>query len=176
VNESRTFLFAPALRWRVGRNLDDSYNPIEYIEHIRPTATINTIWKAEPFIFNFRITDGLSESDRGFSYNLGAAYNYEYSEKIELSFYTTAIYGSKTYNQTYFGITSGQTWFGYPEYSARAGLKSIDFGANIKYKLTGAWTIESTAEVLRLTGVAAESPIVRDPNQFMLTLGASYSF
>jgi outer membrane scaffolding protein for murein synthesis (MipA/OmpV family) len=177
VNESRTFIFAPAIRWRVKRNLGDPRDPIEYIMDIRPTVTLNTILKFDPWIFNFRMTDGLIGDNKGSSYNLGITWKDDISEKVNLTIYATAIYGSKTFNQTYFGITKTESArFGYEVYNPSSGLKSLDIGWILKYLITEKTSIDFAFEYLRLVGPAAKSTITRDKNQLLFGIGATYRF
>ncbi|MCL2629718.1 MAG: MipA/OmpV family protein [Alphaproteobacteria bacterium] len=177
VEETRTLIFAPAIRWRVKRNLGESWDTFEYIENIRPVATLNTILKFDPFVFNFRMTDGLMHGVRGSSYNLGIAWRDEISDRVNLTLYATAIYGSKTFNQTYFGVTEVEhNKFGYELYDPSAGLKSLDAGGLVKYFVTKNISIDVAFEYMRLTGPAAKSPITYAKDQFMLGIGASYKF
>lgn len=177
LNSSRTFIIAPAIRWRTTRNLAESWDTFEYIANIRPTATLNTIVKVDKFMFNFRMTDGLDRNNKGAIFNLGATWRDDITDKTNLTIYTTAIYGDKDYNQTYFGITESESIkYGYDIYAASAGLKSVDVGAAVKHFITEHIALEFMGELLILTGAAAKSPITTDRNQLLLGLGVSYNF
>lgn len=177
VNESRTLIFSPALRWRTKRNLDDAEGTVEFIERIRPTVTLNTILKLDPVTFNIRITRGLVASDRGSAFNFGIAYGAKISEKTNFSVYTTAIYGDKHYNQTYYGITESESRrYGYKVYEAYAGLRSLDIGFALNHSLTETLSLSFMTEYLRIVDAAANSPVVFSPDQIMLSLGVNYKF
>jgi outer membrane protein len=177
VNASRTVIFAPAIRWRAKRDLGDGWDTIEYIENIRPTATLNSIVKVAGFMFNFRMTDGLSGDNKGANFNLGAAYDADLGGGSNVVFYSTAIYGNAAYNQTYFGVTADESArFGFDEYDAGKGLKSLDAGAVLKYFITKNVAIQSSAEYLRLVGAAASSPITKARDQWTAGVGAVYKF
>ena len=177
VNESRSLIFAPAIRWRVKRNLGDARDAIEYIGDVRPTATLNTILKLDTFMFNFRMTEGLAQSNPGASFNLGITWQDYVTERINLTLYTTAIYGDKRYNQTYFGITPAESErFGFAVHDASAGLKSFDVGGLLKYLITERISIDFMLEYMRLVGPAAKSTITRDKNQLLFGIGATYRF
>jgi outer membrane scaffolding protein for murein synthesis (MipA/OmpV family) len=178
VNDSRSLIFAPALRWRAKRNLGESLGTIDFIKSIRPTATLNTIYKIDPFMLNFRITEGLANDNPGASYNIGATWRDDLlDKKLNLTLYTTLIWGDRAFNQTYFGITEreGERW-GFPEWNAKGGLKSWDFGGLAKYFITKAWSVDIAFEYLRLVNVGAESPITFAKDQVLFGLGLSYRF
>ena len=177
VNESRTVIFAPAIRWRVMRNLGEPRDVIQYIKDVRPTVTLNSILKFDPFILNFRMTDGLINDNKGASFNLGATYKDDITERINLTIYTTAIYGNRAYNQTYFGITPEESQqFGFDVHYSSAGLKSLDIGSILKYKITAHVSIDFATEYLRLVGPAARSSITLSKDQFLFGIGSTYYF
>ncbi|MDR1026920.1 MAG: MipA/OmpV family protein [Rickettsiales bacterium] len=177
-NAARTIIFAPAVRWRARRNLHDyDWDTLEYIDNIRPTATLNTIVKLDPWIFNFRMTDGTTADNKGSVYNLGITWTDWASEKIHLAIYGTAMFGSRSYNQTYYGITARESAkFGFDEYHPGAGLKSLDIGGIVKYFTSEKFSINVIWEYMYLVGPAAASPTTKDANQFRLGLGAEYYF
>jgi outer membrane protein len=177
VNEQRSLIFAPAIRWRVKRNLDGFSGAADYIKHVRPTATLNTILRLEPVLFNFRMTEGLVDDNKGSSFNLGITWRDYVASSLHLTLYTTAIYASRQYNQAYFGITEYERMlYGYDLYSPSAGLKSLDVGGLLKYFITESTSIDFAFEFLRLTGPAAKSPITYDRNQVLFGIGATYRF
>ena len=179
VNESRSLIFAPAVRWRAKRNLGEAMDTVEWIKNVRPTATLNTILRFEPVLFNFRITEGLANDNKGSSYNLGVTWRDDISRSVHLTLYATAIYGSRQYNRTYFGITESENMrygYVYDLYRPGAGLKSLDFGGLARYFITEKASIDFAFEYMRLVGAAAKSPITHDKNQLLFGVGATYRF
>ncbi len=68
---------------------------------------------------------------------------------------------------------------GLPQYSVNGGSYSTGAGASVRYQLTTQWEMHSYAEYERLTGGAADSPLVKlrgSPDQMTVGVGASYSF
>lgn len=64
-------------------------------------------------------------------------------------------------------------------YHAGGGLYSYGAGTQLQYAFNEAWTAHAFVEYQRLTGSAADSPLVTQrgsSNQFMYGLGATYSF
>lgn len=86
----------------------------------------------------------------------------------------------------YFGITpaqsAGSTVAGLPAlpvYHAGGGLYSYGAGTQTEYFFNPQWAAHAFVEYERLTGSAADSPLViqrGSPNQFTFGLGATYSF
>jgi len=86
----------------------------------------------------------------------------------------------------YFSITQaqsiGSTVSGLPAlpvYRAGGGLYSYGAGTQTEYFVNPQWATHAFVEYERLTGSAADSPLVTQrgsPNQFMFGLGATYSF
>jgi MipA family protein len=86
----------------------------------------------------------------------------------------------------YFSITQaqsiGSTVSGLPAlpvYRAGGGLYSYGAGTQTEYFINPQWAAHAFVEYERLTGSAADSPLVTQrgsPNQFMFGLGATYSF
>jgi MipA family protein len=86
----------------------------------------------------------------------------------------------------YFGITQaqsiGSTVAGLPRlpiYNASGGLYSYGAGTQVAYMFNPQWAAHGFVEYERLTGSAADSPLVTQrgsPNQLTFGLGATYSF
>ncbi|HVI50426.1 MAG TPA: MipA/OmpV family protein [Candidatus Sulfotelmatobacter sp.] len=98
--------------------------------------------------------------------------------KAELS----ATWADDDYMSAMFGITRSQAASSvkhYAAYTASAGIKDVKFGLNADYDLTSSVTAFALAGVARLTGDAADSPIVKsagDANQYSVGLGLMYHF
>ena len=88
----------------------------------------------------------------------------------------------------YFSITAAQaiaanalqpTLAPLSAYHAGGGLYSYGAGTQLQYAFNETWTAHAFVEYQRLTGPAADSPLVTQrgsPNQFIYGLGATYSF
>ncbi len=88
--------------------------------------------------------------------------------------------GDARYERAYFGVTPRRAVAtGLPVFSPGAGIYSVGAGAGILYQITPAWGAYGYAGYDRLTGDAADSPIVRrlgSRNQYSVGLAATYSF
>lgn len=80
----------------------------------------------------------------------------------------------------YFGITPTQSInSGLPVYDAAGGVRSFGLGGLARYQLSERWATYSYIEYERLTGSAADSPLVAlrgNANQIQIGAGLSYSF
>lgn len=87
-----------------------------------------------------------------------------------------------SYAQTYFGITPVQaaaSTLGYAPYAANGGIKDYGIGLTVVVPLDNSWSVTGLASVSRLTGDAADSPIVdAQGSETQVTLGlfAGYRF
>lgn len=66
-----------------------------------------------------------------------------------------------------------------PAYNASGGIYSYGAGTQVQYRFNPQWELHTFVEYQRLTGSAADSPIVTDrgsANQFTYGLGGTYSF
>ena len=80
----------------------------------------------------------------------------------------------------YYGIDPGQSLAsGLPVYDPKGGVRSYGAGAQITYRWTPQWESHAFVEYDRLTGDAANSPLLTrggSPNQTTVGVGASYTF
>jgi MipA family protein len=76
-------------------------------------------------------------------------------------------------------MTAGQPALPLTGYTASGGLYSYGAGTKLQYFVDPQWEVHGLFEYERLTGSAADSPLVTlrgSPNQFTFGVGASYSF
>ncbi len=80
----------------------------------------------------------------------------------------------------YFNVTPAQSVAsGLPPYNVSGGFYSWGAGGKLDYFMNQQWAMYAFAEYARISGSAADSPIVTmrgTPDQFSFGLGASYSF
>ncbi len=80
----------------------------------------------------------------------------------------------------YFSITAAQSvTSGLPAYNATGGFYSYGAGGQMEYFWSPQWQTHALVEYERLTGSAADSPLVTQrgsPNQLTFGLGATYTF
>jgi outer membrane protein len=80
----------------------------------------------------------------------------------------------------YFGISAAQAiTSGLPAYTTKGGMRSYGAGVQLRYDISPRWETYTYLEYERLTGDAANSPLVVQRgtrNQFSTGLGLTYSF
>lgn len=103
------------------------------------------------------------------------------SDQLELRFGPRAGWGSQSYMETYFGITSKEA-ANSPvfdsSYKANAGFDTLGLAGSASYDLTDRWKLHVLAGWDRLIGDAGNSPIVKQgsDNQYYAGAGMSYRF
>jgi len=117
---------------------------------------------------------------RGLVGDLSADVVVPVAPKLTLSGGPRATIASDKATDPYFGITATQAAAsGLPVYDAGGGLRSVGAGAQAKYAFTPRWAGHMFIEYERLTGDAADSPLVSlrgSRDQIQLGIGATYSF
>ena len=82
------------------------------------------------------------------------------------------------YAEKYFGVTPAQAGphSGFSVFNAEGGLMKTNFGISMNYSMDDYWGINTGLAYERLLDSVGESPLVRDKNQFGLSITASYKF
>jgi outer membrane scaffolding protein for murein synthesis (MipA/OmpV family) len=81
------------------------------------------------------------------------------------------------YMEEYFGITAVQSGrSGLSRYTAGAGFKSAGAEIGVLYPVSKNWFVNTKLEYSRLIGDAADSPIVKEENQFSGGIFVGYKF
>lgn len=85
--------------------------------------------------------------------------------------------GSRDFVQTYFGVTPGQARrSGLAPYRPASGLTSVGAGLFANQAVTEQLSVQFVADYARLSDPLRDSPIVRDANQWVVGLSATYAF
>ena len=90
-----------------------------------------------------------------------------------------AFYGDDTFSSTYFGVTPAEAAAsGFNAYQSGAGFLSAGVEVSASYDLGGPWGLDGTVRWDRLTGDAADSPIVLQgsADQFSASIVATRRF
>jgi outer membrane scaffolding protein for murein synthesis (MipA/OmpV family) len=160
---------APALNLRSERDLKTNGEVDDRAKELRFAAGASMTWRMGQFALGAGIFTGLTDANKGTSYDLLALYTNPISEKLVCTLGVSAAYADKDYNQTYFGITPRQSASSqYGVYDAGAGFKSVGTNASLNYVLNKGTSIGTFMAYTRLVGPAADSPIVKQgsPDQF----------
>lgn len=118
--------------------------------------------KLDAIKLSLEARQGLSGDDTGLIATLSARYETRLGGTI-ISFGPKVSWVDDDYAQTYFGITPAQAAAAvlpYAPYGADGGIKDYGVGLTVVQPLGGDWSLTAIASVSRLTGDAADSPIV----------------
>jgi len=127
--------------------------------------------------FNASITKFTASGNDGVLVNFGIAAPYKLTDDITITARVSANWADQDYMQTYFGITPVQSMnSGYAQYTARAGIKDVNFGLGARYRFSEHWLLAVDARVMQLTGDAANSPIVYSKTGAAFMSALAYHF
>ena len=77
----------------------------------------------------------------------------------------------------FFGVSAAQSaGSGLAEFNPSSGIKSVGGSLGIFYQFTENWGAQGVLAYERLIGDAADSPIVKDEDQYQAFLGLVYRF
>jgi MipA family protein len=114
---------------------------------------------------------------RGTRIEFGSEIPFELSDTLTLSVSPSISWADKNYTQTYFGVTRAQSArSGFKEFKADGGIKSLNIGAGLNYKIDKNWSATAGVTFQQLRGSAAKSPITEQKRQASALLGVNYVF
>jgi outer membrane scaffolding protein for murein synthesis (MipA/OmpV family) len=106
------------------------------------------------------VTKYTGNDNDGVVVDLGLALPYKLTDKLTLTPHAGATWANQDYMQTIFGVTTTQAArSGFARYDADAGFKDIRAGVDANYRFDEHWFLSVRADVKRLVGDAAKSPI-----------------
>jgi outer membrane scaffolding protein for murein synthesis (MipA/OmpV family) len=167
----------PVVRFRPGRDQDDN-RALYGLGDVGATVeggVLATLGEG-PVRLRLEAAQGLNGGGhRGFQARGDLTYGMRLGSSVLLAGGPSLTFADREFTQSYFGITADQARrSGYRAYDAKAGLKDAGFGVTATYLLGRGFALTGIAEVKRLLGDAADSPIVRDETQGFLGLGLSW--
>ena len=176
---SQGFSFSPSFRYVTKRESQD-YSQIAGLNDIDAALELGGKVGYRFGAFNVFATlrHGFGGHD-GLIGEAGLDYTFRPTEITEIAIGPRVSYANDDYMRTYFGVT--------PVEQARSGLRAYDPGGGVKgygfqvsgrYEFTPVWTLVASLAYEKLTGDAADSPIVQvgDDDQFTARLGLTYKF
>jgi outer membrane protein len=165
------FVISPALRVRPERNINSDGGLGDRTTSLRLAGGAGIVWNAGGFSLGADVSQGLSEKNKGWTYDLEAGYSRPISAEWSYTAKVSAMYADRDYNQTYFGITSDESVrTGYETYYARAGFKHVGLGGSLNHVIDKDTMLGIFASYRRLIGPAADSPIVERGSKDQVTL------
>jgi outer membrane scaffolding protein for murein synthesis (MipA/OmpV family) len=143
------------------------------------TGGASVIYRIDDASFGVKGFQGLGD-DKGFTLDMRLAYLNRMNETFHWGLAAGAGFADSDYLQTHFGVNRIQSRrSGYSVFTPSAGLKDVSLGGSIDYYLTPSFSVDVFAKYTRLTGDAAESPLVLhggSPDQMATGLLLFYHF
>jgi outer membrane scaffolding protein for murein synthesis (MipA/OmpV family) len=167
-----------SIGYAFGRDEDDS-NDLNGLGDIDGGATANVLleWEVEDFSIDARYEHQVTGDDTGFQAHIGLGYDLRLGEKTILKPSVQTTYSSSDYMEEYFSISPSQSArSGLIVYEADSGFKSVGLSIMSIYRINQKWGVHTMARYGLLLGDTADSPVVKDENQYLLSIGVSYTF
>lgn len=167
-----------AVGYAFGRDEDDSPD-LRGMGDIHSGATAAVFFEGavEDITLTVRYEQQITGHDTGGQVHLGAGYDLQLTKQIIVKPSIRTTYASSGYMEEYFGVSPDQSArSGMPAYGADAGFKSLGGSVTVLYRLDRHWSMQATAGCTRLIGDAADSPVVREKDQYPVSVGLSYTF
>jgi outer membrane scaffolding protein for murein synthesis (MipA/OmpV family) len=179
VARTREWTVAPALRYRWARAEKDS-DLLRGMGDIKDGVEAGGLirWQPGPAGLSLKVFQGLGQMD-GLTAELEANYSAALTASLTGSVRLSTMFADSSYHRRYFGVTPEQSVnSGYQAYDPGAGLKHAAVSGALGYALTEHLGLGLSAGYKRLTGPAADSPLVErgSANQFLSALSVSFNF
>jgi len=175
-----TFSAGPVGRWRSGRDDHGDLKGFDKIDWAIEAGAFAVWWPADWLRLR-------GEVRRGFGGNTAWAATVGADAVYRKASWTMSIgprlrWADDKFTRTYFGVTpaeAARSPFGVTAYDADGDFLSMGVLGSLEYQWSPRWSFTSNAEYQRLTGDAADSPIVSElgsKDQFRVTVGVQYAF
>lgn len=168
---------AVSLGYTFGRDEDDS-SDLDGLGDIDAGATANVFaeWALSKINLNAHYEKQITGENTGVQAHFSLGYMLR-AGKVMFKPSLQTTYANSEYMETFFGVSPGQsTGSGLSVYNPSSGFKTVGVNLMAIYRLTQKWGVQGMAGYKRLVGDAADSPIVKDKDQYLFGTGISYSF
>jgi MipA family protein len=170
---------AVGLRYDAGRQ-ESSSEALKGLGDVPSTVRIRTM-------ASYRLGDGWSAGSAvlldalgrggGWQADISAGRQMRLGVDTSWSFGAALAFAGDRHMQTYFGVTEEQSArTGHPAYEPSWGLRDISAYVNARTELGSSWHAFYGANVSRLLGPAAASPLTKQPNAWGLNAGLVHRF
>ncbi|MGL5968193.1 MAG: MipA/OmpV family protein [Kluyvera sp.] len=141
------------------------------------TTTTTLGWWISPWIgFEGNIIAPLTDS-QGMQYNAKANWLLLDNDADTVMLSTGVWYGDSRFNNTWFGVNEAQSSrSAYSAYTAGSGVNRYDYSISWQHAFSSSWSGYAEARYSVLESRVSHSPIVREKNPVVMTLGVFYSF
>lgn len=166
-------------KYNPGRDEDDS-SLLKGLGDIDPGAEFGgfAAWTPGPYAFKLTALQGVGDVE-GFQLKASAGHSFEPIKSVRWTNSVETTFANSTYNDTFFGISEAQSQRSrYQTYDAGSGIKDVAFNSSVSWSVTDAISLKTFGQYKRLTGPAADSPLVKagSSNQWTVGAGVVYAF
>lgn len=179
--ETENFRFGPTFKVRLPRNEGDAsaLRGLGDVKYGIEAGVFAEYWPARWLRTRAEVRQGF-HGHHGLVANLSSDLVHAVTPQLTVSAGPRVRFESAKTMQTYIGVDVQQSLLsGLPVYSPAGGLRSLGAGAQVQYDLTPQWSTHIFAEYERLSGPAADSPLVRlrgSRDQVTTGIGVNYAF
>lgn len=170
-----------AANYNLGREAGDS-DLLDGMGDIDPSVDLGAFaeWTPGPFNAGLEIIQGTRDV-KGQRVTAKLGYGLALGDDLHWRNSVSTTFASGRYNDTFFGVSnaqSRQSRLRYDEYKAGSGFKDVSFSTNLTWTVADNFSFVVLGGYSRLTGPAADSPLVRkgSKNQGTVGLGFVYAF
>ena len=130
--------------------------------------------------YGLRFEADATDETNGNTLSFYAGHKLALSEDVTLALSAYADWANENYMQSYFGVSGKQAAHSsHQRFDASSGIAEVGLKARVNWSLTEHWMLIGNAGYSRLTGDAADSPLVDDEgaaDQFSVVTGLVYRF
>lgn len=179
--DTGNFRAGPSFKVRIGRDESDSPDlaGLGNVDWTLEAGAFAEYWPTQWLRTRAELRQGIGGHD-GLVSDLLADVVMPVTPQLTLSGGPRVTLASTAATSPYFSITPGQSAAsGLPVYDASGGVRSFGAGAQARYRWSPKWATHVFVEYERLSGDAAESPLVTQRgsrDQIQVGIGATYSF
>lgn len=174
------FEAGPLAGWRFGRDEDDA-GRLDGLGDVDGGVVVGgyvgyKIGLFKPFVSYHHQVSG---DDTGGLTRFGIEAQTSLAPRFLITGTVGATYADDDYMESYFSVTAAQSaasQAGLDRFDAKSGIKDVYLGLSSDVPLSDQWTLKLSGRYSRLTGDAADGPIVESEDQFYGGLGVTYRF
>lgn len=124
-----------------------------------------------------RVGQDLSDAGGGFVADLGLRWASQISDNWRVELGSEISWASDQYVNRLYGVGPGRAAeSGLRLYDAAPGLKDLTLSGSVTYSISENWTVGGIIGAQRLMGSAADSPLVKDENEYFGGFSLDYRF
>jgi outer membrane protein len=184
---SKKYRFGPVINYHFGRDDDVEDDAVKRMVEIDDTVEVGVFgdiaWidpqnPRNRFLLGATLLKDAGDESDGFRARFSARYWRQIERAVDLNLGAGLIYSDDDYTNHYFGVNAGNVGTsGLPFFEADGGVQQYFLTAGVVTYLSKEWLLGAGVRYARLTGDAADSPVVDDrgdENQWIGGIAVGY--